>query len=179
MPRSKTQISKLPRDLKEPIVFARPSLLWSEEEMRAWRGKRAIFILHEHLRKLHMLMKELNAPEIGPQLRMFWLCIELAKELYPGFRLDSEGAKRKGRPSGAERGGLDDPQTQLVMVDNLREQGIAKSDLEACTFILLARDEGLKSGLRKRELERKAKSMASVVATLRASKKRKAEGKIH
>jgi hypothetical protein len=176
MPRSKTQISKLPRDLKEPIEFGRPSLLWGDAEFASWLNERNRFVLAEQLRKLEVLMKELKAPD-DSAVRLTWLCLELAKKLYPGFLTTIE-AKPKGRPrriNAADSHLFDDPASALAMVDVMRRDGVAKTDLDACFMLSKIRDEKLRGA----ELDRKARSLASIIATTRANVRRRRAGKIH
>jgi hypothetical protein len=121
MPRSKTQISKLPRDLKEPIEFGRPALDWSDAQVNEWSNERRLFVVTERLRKLEVLMQEMKAPRSDlSAAAVLWLCIELAKKRYPGFRTDLDGTKRKGRPKrgkGDDDHLIDNPATSLMFVD--------------------------------------------------------------
>jgi hypothetical protein len=182
MPRSKTQISKLPRDLRDPMEFGRPSIAWTDAEVAAWFDERWRFILSERLRKLDVLLRELKAPIGDAQARLLWLCIELAKKLYPGFCTELDGAERKGRArrgKGQEGRALEDPTTALMVVEQMRQNGIAETDLDACKILAGILDESLKSPARKSALERKARSLASVVSTTRASASRKADGRLN
>lgn len=104
MPRSKTQISKLPRDLREPMEFGRPALGWSDAKVADWFEERHRFVFSERLRKLNLLLRELKAPAADPNMQFLWLCLELAKKLYPGFvpslmALSARGAR--GAPMAA------------------------------------------------------------------------------
>lgn len=178
MPRSKTQISKAPRDLRDPIELGRPSLLWNDAEMAKWMGEMKAFMFTEQNRKLDLLMDWLGIPKADGLVRHYFLSLELAKILYPGF-LTTNDVKRKGRPSRGSGPVLNDPEFQLMWVDLFRAQGLAESDLEACKIYLKTFDKRLKSERWKDELTTRATSMASVVATARASARRKATGKIH
>jgi len=180
VPRSKTHVSKLPRDLRDPIEFGRPSLAWDDAQVAAWFKQRHAFVLTEQMRKLDVLIRELNPEAAGSPGALMWLCIELAKKLYPGFCTELDGVARKGRPrrgKDKEGGALDDPTAALMFVEQFRKAGKAESDLDACKILAGILDESLLSPARKSALERKARSLASVVSTTRASAKRKAEGR--
>jgi hypothetical protein len=179
MPRSKTQISKLPRDLKEPIEFGRPALDWSDAQVNEWSNERRLFVVTERLRKLEVLMQEMKAPRSDlSAAAVLWLCIELAKKLYPGFRTDLDGTKRKGRPKrgkGDDDHLIDNPATSLMFVDAMRAHGVAETDLDACKKLVKIKHPEAKAA----GLEKKAKSLASIVATMRTSGRRKAAGKLN
>jgi hypothetical protein len=178
MPRSKTQISKLPKALREPIEFGRPSVLWSEAEFNAWLKQRNAFVLNEKVGRLELLMRQLKIPGDVPQIRMLFLCLNLAERLYPGFRTTADGAKPQGRPRrGAADADQQPPELTLFMVDQLRKAGAAKRDVDACKMLLGYRDENKK--LSRSELERKAKSMATMVSTMRALGRKKAANQVN
>jgi hypothetical protein len=183
MPRSKTHVSKLPGDLRDPMEFGRPSLCWTDAEVTAWIERRWAFIATEQLRKLGVLLRELGAPPNDfSQPRLLWLSIELAKKLYPGFCTELDGAKPKGRPrrgKGAGAGAFEDPTQMLLIVEILRDGGKVNTDFEACKILAQIDDEELASPARKTALEKKAKALATIVSTTRANAKRRAAGKIH
>ena len=175
MPRSKTQISKLPKDLREPIEFGRPSLLWSEAESDAWFKKRCQFVGLERTRKLFLLMDELKITGDSFQTKMAVLVMTLAKNLYPGFSTTLD-AKRPGRPRRADGNQLP-PQGVLIMIDGMLKEGMAKTDLEACKIWLGYNDENKRFS--RSELDKKAKSLASVISTLRSLGRKKAANKVN
>ena len=167
----------LPSYLKEPIEFGRPSLAWNDDELAAWFNDRHRFVRSEQVRKLNLLLKELQAPDADPNLQLVWLCVELAKKLYPGFCTELDGVKRKGAPRRADRagrGGMDDPRVQMVLVDLLVKRGVVKTASAACKILLEIKDSGLSLPGRQSELNTKARSLASIISRTRASAGRKA-----
>ena len=171
MPRSKTHVSKLPKDLRDPIDVRPPSLALNEDEFKRYCDNRFAFVLSERLRKLDMLMTVLQAPDADPYFQLLWTCLELAQKVYPGFlTTDLDGARPKGRQ---KRSGLfADPAAALVWVELLKRQGLVKTDEDACKWLIQAQDERLQKGHHKTELDSKVISSASVI-----SRARKAQGK--
>jgi hypothetical protein len=168
MPRSKTLVSKLPRELRDPIEVAPPPLFLGEAEFKEWLQKRHDRILTEKLRKLTLLMTELKMPEEQPQGclsqgRLLFLCLELAEKLYPGFQTTDEGAKRKGRPKRTDLF-FGDPTILLKGVDDLQRQGLAGTDEDACRWFLEIEQEVDGKRSNRTELNRRAKSFASEVS---------------
>jgi hypothetical protein len=196
MPGSKSQLSKLPKDLQVSIKFGSgPSD--GKQEIRDWVKERYGYVLREQLRKLQLLMPELDVPEqcwlsdarldaarqaavsspaVGQMITgLVLLSIELGKRLYPGFCTELDDAKGRGRP---RRQGVDDPAIVLKIVDSYLEHGIVSTTKDACRILVSVRDFGLMSPARHSELERRTKSLASVVATARASARRHAKAQV-
>lgn len=98
MPRSKTNLLKLPKALREPIEDGLPPLFLSDDETKAWVVQNAGRLFSESLAKLYLLMDELGIPaELKDAARWLLLSLTLARKLYPGFQTTLE-ARPKGRP---------------------------------------------------------------------------------
>jgi hypothetical protein len=189
MPRSKTNLSKLPKALREPIEDGLPPPFLSDDETKAWVVQNAARLLSESLVKLYLLMDELGIPaELKDAARWPLLSLALARKLYPGFMTTLE-ARPKGRPRRGQRkahaGGAyvpvaslsEPPELALALVDLLRE--IAPTDKAACEMLLKCEDRTLLSPARRTELARKTRSLSSVIATMRQGAKRKTDGKLN
>lgn len=192
MPRSKTNISKMPRALREPIEVKSPPWNLNEDETKAWLAHDGARIGAKTISKLCLLMDELKIPKTNnPLAQWVLLFAHLARKLYPGFLTTSE-TRPKGRPRRGQRrvasgGGelmpdlpriSERPEFALVMIDLFRHQGVA-TDKSACERLLTCEDPSLSSPHRRTDLERKTRSLASVIATMRRSAKRQAHGKLN
>lgn len=178
MPRSKTQISKLPRDLRDPIEWGSISLpdYMKPGRFDAWWRERMVFALNERLRKMELLMNVLKIPPAERIVRVTALCLMLAEKLYPGFGTTLDG-KKQGRPRRGSNGTELPAPALLEMVEMLRKGGAADTDEAACAMWLRACEEN--KTLSRAKIETKARSMASVVSTTRKGARRKAANKVN
>jgi hypothetical protein len=178
MPRSKTQISRLPKDLRDPIEWGDISLpdYMKPGRFDAWWRERLVFALSERLRKMELLMDVLEIPPAERIVRVTALCLMLAEKLYPGFRTTLDG-KKQGRPRRGADGDQLPPWAVLIMIDGMLKEGLAKTDLEACKRWLGYDDKN--KNLSRSELEKKAKSLASVISTLRSLGRKKAANQVN
>src|ERR1700732_4269186 len=102
------------------------------------------------------------------------LLYRLALDCVPGFLSSDDQSKKKvGRPNG------DDAALLLGMVDFLRANGHAKTDLDAAAIVAEAFDDTLSAPRNRGARDKRARTIANSVSLARTSGKRKAEGKVH